>query len=162
MKKLFVLALCVLLAFANATQAGVTATPVFAQAPKPYVQQILPATTTTTVILVTAGANGTIIKGINCTNTDTAAASLVQFNVARSAVNYLQTTVNVPLSSGNISAATAPPVNAMAPANWPGLPVDSNGDPFLNLASGDTLLMNVTVTVNSGKVVACTAVGADY
>ena len=140
--------------------AAVTPTPVFAQGPKPYVQQILPAGTTATAILVTAGSNGTIIKGIECTNTDTAAASVVQFNLARSAVNYLMASVNVPLSSGNTSAAAA--VNMMSPTNWPGLPVDAAGNPFINLASGDTLLMNVTVTVNSGKVVSCIAIGADY
>jgi hypothetical protein len=139
-----------------APRAAVTATPVFAQTPKVYQAQIQNAQGTSGVTLVTAGSNGTIVKGIVASNTDSSNAYAVQLSVN----GYLLCTVNVPLSSGAMTAA--PAVALIAPAGCPGLPLDGAGNPFISLQSGASLAINTTTTVTAAKTVAVTAVGADY
>jgi hypothetical protein len=92
---------------------------------------------TSAVTLYTAGTNGSKCSAFTAANTSGSTAYPLAVSITRSATAYIQTTVNVPLSSGNV--AGVPPVNIMSPANWPGLPVDQTGSPYFYLKSGDTL-----------------------
>lgn len=138
---------------------AVTATPVFPQTVQSPVIQILPATTTGLVTVYTAGTNGSKIENIICTNTDTAAAYAITLTVVVSSTNYIIGTINVPLSSGNTTSAAA--VSLINSTNLP-LAKDSNGNPYLLLASGAVLKANSSTTVNTGKVVSIVAMGGDY
>ena len=172
MKKLLLAACAATVIWGGAAQAVVTVTqtPVFPQIPRQWKWQMLPAGTTVATTFITPGPNGSIIKSIVCTNNDSAQAQVVQFNVLRSTISYLLGSVNVPLSSGNTAAAV--PVNALAPTVIPGLPVDSDGNPYIYLegtnaaagtpAGADVLQASVTVTVNTGKATSCFATGADF
>lgn len=137
----------------------VTATPIYPQTITTGVVQILPATASNLVTLYTAGTNGSKIECIMATNTDTAAAYAITLTVVISATNYILGTVNVPLSSGNTTAA--PAISLLASSNIP-LSKDPDGNPYLYLASGAVLKVNSSTTVNTSKVVSFIAQGGDY
>jgi hypothetical protein len=60
-------------------------------------------------------------------------------------------------------ANAAPAINLLTAANWPGLPVDSDGNPFLTLASSsDKVDCRYTTAITSGKLLGITATGADF
>lgn len=152
--------------------AAVTATPVFAQTPMLGRVQILngtgayaiasgAATVTNTVALYTCGANGSKITGIVGTSNDTAAATITVFLVPASNVPYAITTVSVPITAGTIAAT--PPVNFLSPANTPGLPVDSDGNPYILCQSGDVIRVGAkTTAVTANLAVMMVAVGSDF
>jgi hypothetical protein len=154
--------LCLLLGISEA-EAAVTATPVFPQTPKGPLAQILNGTGTAQVTLVTAGANGSKVISIVCSSTDTVDRSLNLTRV-RSATSYLLTQVDMPALSGDAGSSSGftPPVGVIAQGNIPGLPMDSDGNAFIYLESGDTLVINTTVTLTSAKIIACSAVSADF
>lgn len=129
---------------------ALTSTPVLVQTPKLMVVQLPTAGVTPQALGPTPGANGTKVTGLWATNIDSTRAMVVQITVLRSAVNYLMTTVSVPLSSGNTAAAV--PVNLMTSTTWPGLPIDSDGNPYFILNSGDQLQANVTVAPTPAAV----------
>lgn len=133
--------------------------PNYAGSPMSDVAQITNTTGTAAVTLTTAGSNGSRRFSLACTSTDTAAHSLTVAKV-RSGVSYLLATVNIPASAGN--AAGTPRVAVLSTANFPGVPLDPTGNPFLTLQSGDTLTIAVTTAVASGNVVACEASGVDF
>ena len=133
--------------------------PNYAGSPMSDVAQITNATGTAAVTLTTAGSNGSRRFSLACASTDTAAHSLVVAKV-RSGVSYLLATVNIPASSGNV--AGTPRVAVLSTTNFPGVPLDPTGNPFLTLQSGDTLTIAVTASVTSGDVVACEASGVDF
>ena len=134
-------------------------TPIFPQTITTEVIQILPATASALVTLYTAGTNGSKIENIIATNTDTAAAYAITLTIVISATSYIIGTINVPLSSGNTTAA--PAVSLLNSANLP-TAKDSNGNPYIYLASGAVLKVNSGTTVNTGKVLSFTAIGGDY
>lgn len=142
--------------------AAVTATPIFPQAVKGPLAQISNATGTTSITFMTAGANGSIVKGISCTNTDSNPYT-IQFNKVRSSTAYLLVTLTIAASAGS-SAAVVPltVVGSGTGANTLGLPLDSEGNPFTYIESGDTINVNVTSTVTSGKLVSCYGVQSDF
>jgi len=131
---------------------AVTATPVFIQAPKHSMVQIVPADTTANKTVVTAGSNGTKVFSLYCYSDDTATVNL-RVSIVRSATTYPITTVNIPLSAGLTSAI--PPVNMLATPQFPSgmLAKDADGQQYLFLVSGDTLVVNALVTVTAAKTV---------
>lgn len=136
-----------------------TATPIFPQAITSPSVQILPADTTALKTLYTAGTNGSKIENIIATNTDSAAAYGLQLSVTTGATTYLLGTINVPLSAGNTTAA--PAISLLNSTNLP-TAKDSNGNPYLYLASGSVLKVNSLTTVTAAKIVSITVNGGDY
>src|SRR6266851_9644398 len=123
------------LLFLSADAAVTPNSAIFVQTPKFPHLQLTNANGTTAQTLYACGTNGSKIYGMWVTSTDTAARD-VRISVLNTST-YVQTTVTVPITAGNV--AGTPGVNFMSPANWPGLPVDSDGNPYFNCASGDTL-----------------------
>lgn len=131
--------------------------PTFAKQPRHGLAQILPADTTAQKTVITAGANGSKVMSLYASSTDTVARD-VQIAIVRSATTYILGTVTVPLSSGNTAAAptvdlfnvTAFPFNGTVGGVWA---VDHDGQHYLNLESGDTLVVSVLVTVTAAKVI---------
>jgi hypothetical protein len=129
------------------------------QTPRAYKAQITNASGTTPVSLITPGANGTKVISIVCSNSDTSAYNLT-FSVLRSSIAYVLGTVAIAASAGN--AAGTPPVSILNATNIPGIPQDSDGNPYLFLESTDTLQMANGSTISAGKVISCHTVAADF
>jgi hypothetical protein len=135
------------------------ATPVFPYQPQNLKVKILNATGTTLVTGYTAGANGSKITGIIATSTDTVARDIQVF-ITNGGTDYLLGTKNVAISSGNVNGT--PSTNILDPAVIPGLPIDSDGNPFLYLISGDVLKFASLTTVTTALSVTLTTFAADF
>lgn len=151
-------------ALGTPTLAAVTATPVFVQTPKAAKIQFLNASVAGTyVALYTGGANGSKITGLYAASSDGTAAHVVTCGIQNTSVNYGGSAVNVPLNSGFANAV--PAVNLMSATNWPGLPLDSDGNPFIYLTSASDILVctfATTVTSGAANTLNVIAIGADF
>ena len=79
----------------------------------------------------------------------------------RSGVNYGGVVAAIPLSAGFANAV--PPVNLMSTAVWPGLPIDSDGNPYLYLQSTlDLLVANYSTALAAGTLLNLQAVRGDF
>jgi hypothetical protein len=116
--------------------------------------QILNATGTAQVTVITAGSNGSKVLNLVATSTDTAAQTIA-VSLVRSSTTYLLATTSVPANSGNVSGTA--PVDLLAIIS--NLPRDQDGQPYLFLNSGDTLVVNSAGSVTSGKTI---SVHSDY
>ena len=135
----------------------VTATPIYGQTIVNAIFQLTNSTSTTQT-LVTAGTNGTKIEGLFATSTDTSARDLtIQLNI--SSTNYGIAIVSIPITAGTVD--TVPSVNLLRQAQAPIFPLDSNGNPYIYLASG-TLLTILSASITSGKVINVTALGYNF
>lgn len=153
--RLLALALAGLLALGGALPAPAAVTPnsvVTAQAVKRGVVQFLQGTDVagTYKTLYTAGVNGSKCFGMFETNNDASATHLVTVQIFNATVGYGGVAVTSASSDGYANAT--PAKNLMSPANWPGLPVDANGNPFIYLASGDTLQATFATALTSTDV----------
>lgn len=59
-------------------------------------------------------------------------------------------------------ASTAPTNYFFNPANWPGLPVDNDGTPYVFLESSDFLAVSSVTTVTAAKIMTFTATGGNF
>jgi hypothetical protein len=132
--------------------------PTFPKQPQNAKVQISHATNLQDVTVVTPGANGSKLVGLIATNSDTNPYS-VQVKVTNGS-DYLLGTITVPASAGNL--AGTPAVNLLNPATIVGLPIDSDGNPFLFLISGDTLTVASLTQVTSGQTINVTAIYSDF
>ena len=112
-----------------------------------------------TLLLATAGADGSIIKSLTIAG-DNSAVSAVQFWQSKLGTPYtvkeLLFTVLVPVQSGSATSATAALVNVDVFGNAlvVGLPFDQLGKPVLSLAAGASLHIGVvTAAVASGRAI---------
>lgn len=139
---------------------AVTPTPVIAQVPKNSKVQILPADASGLKTIWTGGANGTKITAIIATSNDTATRD-VQIGITTAAVFFPLATITLAINAGQV--AGTPAVNLLDPAIMKGLPIDSDGNPYLFLSgAGDTLQIKSLTTVTAAKEIDVTAIGADF
>jgi hypothetical protein len=164
MKRLNVAILCLALLLAQIapTFAAVTATPVFPQTPKNNVVQFLQGTDTagTYKTLVTAGSNGTKCVGMYATSNDASASHLLTVQIVRSSVKYGGVAITIPISAGYANGVAQ--IALMTAANWVGLPLDSDGNLFFYLESGDTVQATFATALTSTDVLNVIAVCADF
>jgi hypothetical protein len=132
----------------------------YVQTAQSMAAQILPADTTTKKTLYTAGTQGGVVESLGATNTDTAAATVLQLYVNDGSIDHLIGTVNVPISSGNI--ITVPTVDILRNSQIPQLEFDAFGNKVIKLKAGYILKVAATVTVNSGKAVDVVGHGGDF
>lgn len=135
--------------------------PTFVKTPNRGLTLISTGTGQGLVTLYTGGANGSKIVSVNATTTSTTALD-VQMYITNLGNNYYLGTTNVAALAGTKSS-----VNAVALLNTtaiPGLPVDSDGNPYLILASSaDTLTLTSGATVpTTGGLIFASAVGGDF
>lgn len=128
------------------------------QTPKFPKVQITNANNLTAQTLYACGTNGTLITGMWATSTDTSARD-VQISVLNTST-YNLVTVNIAINAGSVSGT--PPVNLMSQANWPGLPLDNNGNPYFHCISGDTLQAGMLVQLTSAKFMNVMTVASDF
>lgn len=153
----------VLLAAAPAFAATTPNSSVTPQTPKAAVMQFLQGTDVagTYKTLYTGGTNGSIVKGIYITSNDPSAAHLVTCEYVSSAVNYGGFAINVPTTTPGYATAV-PALAPMTAANWPGLPVDSDGNPYIYLNSSDTIKCTFATALTASDKINVVAVIADF
>lgn len=137
---------------------AVTATPIFLQAPKHGLVQVVNADSTGNKTVVTGGANGSKVFALYAHSDDTAAVNL-RVSIVRSGTTYPISVVNIPIGAGNTNSV--PPVNLLAAPQFPVdlLAKDQDGQNYLYLQSNDALVVNALVTVTAAKTI---TVHADY
>jgi hypothetical protein len=131
----------------------------FTQSVKLSATTIEPADTSNLKTLFTAGAEDSVVKAIQVTNTDTA-ARVVGLYVNNGSADFLIGHVNIPANSGVNGTAAA--VDLLGGTLMPALPYDANGKRVLPLPAGYVLKVNTTTTVASTRVVTVTCMAEDY
>jgi hypothetical protein len=157
------IAASILLVAAHTSTASPTANSVITpQTPNRGIAQFLQGTDVagTYKTLYTAGSNGSKCFAAWATNNDPSATHLITLQVVNTTVKYggmsLTSVVNAGFANG------APAQNLMSPTIWPGLPVDSDGNPFIMLASGDTLQATFATALTASAVINLDAVCSDF
>lgn len=139
---------------------AVTSTPVFPQTPSVGPVQIVNADAQNQKTVYTAGANGSKVVAVMATSTDTSARDL-QLSVTRSGTSYPIGTVTCASGAGN--SGTVPSTDLIPNlSQMPGLPIDSDGNSYIFLKSGDTLTVSALTSVTNTKTITVVAVGADF
>lgn len=143
--------------------AAVTANSIVtAQTPNRGLVQFLQGTDSagTYKTLYTAGANGSKCFGIIESNNDGTATHVVTLQVVNTAVKYGLEAFTTGLGDGLLTGL--PAKNVFAPVALPGLPTDSDGNPFLFLASGDTLQATFATALTSTDLINVLAWCSDF
>lgn len=107
------------------------------------------ADTNTFKSLITAGANGSIIRAISAWSNDTAAINLV-LEIFDGVNAFRIGTVRIPTLSGTDGAVVAK--NILNNADMPFLTLDANGNPYLSLKAGYVLKVGCLVTITAAKL----------
>lgn len=110
--------------------------------------------------IYTAGANGSRCVALWSTNNDASATHLLTVQIVRSAVKYGGMALTTVVNAGFANAV--PAQNLTTSTVWPGLPTDGSGNPFIMLASGDTLQATFATALTSTDVINVVAICADY
>jgi hypothetical protein len=135
--------------------------PIFPQVIESWMLSLLPANTTSTVVLITAGANGTKVESITATSNNITDLALDLW-VNNGNADTLLASVYVPANSGNNSNPALPTVDVLRSGQLPGLAYDANGNRYIYLASGITLKCSANIAVGTGKVLNIWATGGNY
>ena len=139
---------------------AVTASGSFPQNPKNGNVQILPADASALKTIYTGGANGSKIVSLIVTSSDTSARD-VTWGITTAAIFYPLGTVTIPITAGQINSA--PAVTLLDLSKTPGLPIDSDGNPYIFLTSASyTLQIKALTTVTAAKEIDINAIGADW
>lgn len=145
-------------------RAAVTANSIVtAQTPNRGIVQFLQGTDAagTYKTLYTAGANaGSKCTAVWETNNDGTATHLVTLEVVNGGVKYGGVAMATVINDGY--ATGVPAKNLMASTNWPGLPLDSDGNPFVFLAVGDTLQATYATALTTSDKINLEAVCVDF
>jgi hypothetical protein len=110
--------------------------------------------------LYTAGANGSRCNAIWSTNNDASANHLVTVQLYNGTAYAGGVAVTSAESAGYANGT--PAQNLMTSALWPGLPNDSDGNPYIQLASGDTLRATFATALTSSDYINIVASCSDF
>ena len=139
---------------------AVTNTPIFPQTITNTVQTFKAADTSALKTIYTGGTNGSRVENGIITNTDTNPYT-IQVWITVATVPYLIATFTLAASAGNTAIAAS--FNLITGLSGQGLlNLDSNGNPYLYLASGSTLQLNSTTTITALKTVSAFVQGEDF
>ena len=93
-------------------------------------------------------------------NDDQSATHVVTTRIVHSATNVPIATFTTTISSGTTIYGTT--VDMMSVANWPGLPRDAMGNPFIFLAAADTLQVTFATALTASAQINIYAVCTDF
>lgn len=133
--------------------------PTFPKQPLNAKVQITNATNLANVTIVTSGASGSKLIGVIATSTDSSNRDIV-LKVTNGGTDYFLGTKSVPANAG--FATGTPAINLFDSTVIVGLPIDSDGNPFLYLISGDTLTAATLTQLTAAKVVNLTAIYSEF
>lgn len=117
------------------------------------------ANSTTNANIYTAGGNGSKITSIVCT-TNSSAAVTVTLSILNTSVLYTLGTISIPANAG--TNTTTPSMQVLTNSQLPNLPVDSDGNPYLFLISGDNLQVSLGAAITSPNVATFIVTGGDF
>lgn len=145
-----------------ALAAGTPNSIITAQTPNRGIVQFLQGTDSagTYKTVYTAGTNGSKLIGLFTTNNDASTTHLLTCQIVNGGVKYGGIAITSVSSAGFVSGTGAQ--NMLSSAIWPGLPVDSDGNPFLYLVSGDTVQCTYATALTSTDLINVIAVAADF
>jgi len=150
---LFVLLLVSLPAFAATTPN----TFVSAITPNRGQTQFTSSTTPGTYLTTyTAGTNGSKVVALYVSNNDSSATHVVTCGLFNAATQYASWTVTTTSPTAGLY------INLPMLTSWLGLPMDSDGNPYITMISGDTLQCTYATAVTAAKFVVVHAIVADY
>ena len=110
-------------------------------------------TTTNAQTVYTAGSNGSKCFAVYMSNTDGSATHVVNYGVYDS-THYVTLGGTTTVSPGTGGVTGVPVVqNLLTSTLSPGTPVDGNGNPFIYLNSGDTLVAWYVTAITSNDFV---------
>ncbi len=139
---------------------ALTTTPVFPQTPNNGKVQIARSDGLATKSIYTGGANGSKVFAVIGASTSTGSID-VQFSIIRSGTTYLMGTQTFTTGAG--ASGSVPSVNVFGSTQIPGLPIDSDNNPFLFLKdASDVLSCAALSTVATATFITLTAFVADF
>jgi hypothetical protein len=109
----------------------------------------------------TAGTYGTRIISLTATSNDTVARDVFVYILRGGSTVIPLGLVNVPLSSGNTTAARFA-VDFLNGTNIPGLPLDNTGRQYIPLLGGDVLRATTLTALTGGASIFIQSSGLDY
>lgn len=112
-------------------------------------------------LLLTAGAEGSVIKSL-IVSSDDSSARVLAFYISPDGgtTKYCIGTVNIPVNSGATGAIVN--VDILGSAVLIGMALDQSGKPVLPLAATYRLYVGTQVAVTAAKTIVVTAVAEDY
>jgi hypothetical protein len=110
--------------------------------------------------IYTAGANGSKCYGGYLTSNDST-SHLVTFQLVRSSVKYGGMAINTGTTLPGF-ANGVPPIAFMSASNWPGLPTDNANNPYILMASGDTLQATFATSLTSSDFISAVVICGDF
>ena len=123
------------------------------QTPNRGIVQFLQGTDTagTYKTIYTAGANGSRCYAMWTTNNDASATHLLTVQIVNSAVKYGGVALTSVSSAGFVNGT--PAQNLMSSTNWPGLPIDQYGNPYVELVTGDTIQATFATALTASDLI---------
>lgn len=110
--------------------------------------------------IYTGQTNGSKCFALLENNDDQSATHVVTFHVIHSSVTATIATLLTTTSGGSGVYGTT--VDAMSLTNWPGLPRDGSGNPYIFLSSGDTLKAQFATNLTSSAQINLLAFCSDF
>jgi hypothetical protein len=161
MKKYLLALLALLLPFAAeaATTPNTFTAPI---TPNMVVSQFTSSSSAGTYVTVyTAGANGDVLNAIEVsTNDNTATAHVFTCGIFASTTQYVSTSFTLVKPATNTYIGTT--TNVLSTTNWPGLPVDQNGNPYLMIPANDTVQCTFATAITASDFIQVDAFGGSY
>lgn len=160
--------LWLLLLLPTVAHATVTANSIVtAQTPNRGVVQFLTADAAGTYkVLYTGGTNGSRCNAIWLTTNDTATHVVtVQFANQTTVISGItggRGGLSITTVAAGGTTAFATPINILLSSNWPGLPVDSDGNPYIQLTSADSLQATFATAITASTAVNLVASCSDF
>ena len=133
----------------------------FVKQPRKGLVQIVNADAQAAKTVVTAGASGSKVVSLIATSNDTSARD-VQVALVRSAVTYILGVTTVGIGAGTIAAT--PAVDLLNTTIFPAgmIAVDNDGQKYLFMESGDTLVVSALATVTAAKTISAHSDFGDF
>jgi hypothetical protein len=130
------------------------------QTPKLAALEILPADVNAAKVLYSGGANGSKVVAVTIASFVSTTVTMRLGLTGRPSFFYYLSNFTI-VSGAGINPIIAP-VDAFSPLRMPGLPVDSDGQHYMFLESGDGLCVQVISTMNAGSFIHVLAWGMDF
>lgn len=110
--------------------------------------------------IYTGGTNGSKCFALMLDSNDQAAAHQIVLRIVHSTVTYDIATYTTQI--GLAGSTFGPTANLMSATNWPGLPTDVSGNPYIYLVSGDTLRATFATALTAGNSINIVAMCGDF
>lgn len=160
---LYVVGLC-LLGYSPGWAAVTANSIITAQTPNNFKQNFVQGTDAagTFKTYYTAGANGSKCNAVMIATNDGTAQHVMTLEIVNGGTSYPICTFTTALAPTNPPNNTYSATNEIGTTNCAGLPVDSDGNPYLQLINGDVLKGTFATALTSGDQIIAYPICADF